>query len=58
MKRSVKLSKVQKHLAKTAQGFDYITLHVWDFPGSAEPFYRKMGMKNRYFCMEQSLEEL
>ena len=38
-----------------AQGFDYITLHVWDFPGSAEEFYRHLGMKNRYFCMEDKL---
>ena len=52
--------KLYRHVCAwaKAQGFDYITLHVWDFPGSAEPFYRKMGMKNRYFCMEQSLEEL
>ena len=37
---------------------DYITLHVWDFPGSAEAFYRRMGLKNRYICMEQSLEDI
>jgi ribosomal protein S18 acetylase RimI-like enzyme len=41
-----------------AQGYDYITLHVWDFPGSAEAFYRRMGLKNRYICMEQSLEDI
>ena len=41
-----------------AQGYDYITLHVWDFPGSAEAFYRCMGLKNRYICMEQSLEDI
>ena len=40
------------------QGFDYITLHVWDFPGSAEEFYRRMGLKNRYICMEQRLEDI
>ena len=41
-----------------AAGFDYITLHVWDFPGSAEEFYRHMGLKNRYICMEQNLEDI
>jgi len=48
-----------RHVCRWAkeQGFDYITLHVWDFPGSAEGFYRAMGMKNRYYCMEQRLEE-
>ena len=45
------------HWAK-AQGFDYITLHVWSFPGSAEGFYRSLGMKDRYICLEQKLEEL
>ena len=41
-----------------ARGFDYVTLRVWDFPGSAEDFYRNMGMKCRYLCMEQKLEDL
>ena len=40
------------------QGFDYITLHVWCFNESAEKFYRSLGMKNRYICMEQKLEEV
>ena len=40
------------------RGFDYITLRVWDFPGSAEGFYRNLGMKPRYLCMEQKLEEI
>ena len=41
-----------------AHHFDYITLHVWDFPGSAEGFYRRLGMQNRYICMEQKLEDI
>ena len=40
-----------------AQGFAYITLHVWSFNESAEKFYRSLGMENRYICMEQKLEE-
>ena len=40
------------------RGFDYITLRVWDFPGSAEDFYRNLGMKSRYLCMEQKLEDI
>ena len=41
-----------------ARGFGYVTLHVWDFPGSAEGFYRSLGMRDRYFCLEQPLEDL
>lgn len=40
-----------------AQGFQYITLHVWGFNESAERFYRNLGMENRYICMEQKLED-
>ncbi len=40
-----------------AQGFDYITLHVWGFNHSAQRFYRAMGMDDRYLCMEQKLED-
>lgn len=49
-----------RHVCRWAKeaGFDYITLHVWDFPGSAEGFYRSLGMKTRYFAMEQSLEDI
>ena len=52
--------KLYRHVCAwaKAQGFDYITLHVWDFPGSAENFYRNLGMKSRYLCMEQKLEDL
>lgn len=53
-------SSLYRHVTAWAkeQGFDYITLHVWDFPGSAEEFYRNMGLRNRYICMEQPLEEI
>ncbi len=53
-------SRLYHHAAAWAkeQGFDYITLRVWDFPGSAEGFYRNLGMKSRYLCMEQKLEDL
>lgn len=53
-------SALYRHVTAWAkeQGFDYITLHVWDFPGSAEEFYRNMGLRNRYICMEQPLEEI
>ena len=53
-------SRLYRHVTAWAkeQGFDYITLHVWDFPGSAQEFYRNMGMKNRYICMEQKLEDI
>lgn len=49
-----------RHVCRWAKeaGFHYITLHVWDFPGSAEGFYRSLGMKPRYFAMEQSLEDI
>ena len=40
-----------------AEGFAYITLHVWSFNENAEKFYRAMGMENRYICMEQTLED-
>lgn len=52
--------QLYRHVCRWAKdrGFDYITLHVWDFPGSAEGFYRALGMKNRYYCMEQSLEDI
>ena len=53
-------STLYRHVCAWAkeQGFDYITLHVWDFPGSAENFYRRMGLSNRYICMEQKLEDV
>ena len=37
------------------EGFDHITLHVWNFPGSAVEFYRSLGMGERYYCMEEKL---
>ena len=40
-----------------AQGFDYITLHVWGFNEGAETFYRHLGLTNRYICLEQKLED-
>ena len=53
-------SRLYHYVAAWAKerGFDYITLRVWDFPGSAEGFYRNLGMKSRYLCMEQKLEDL
>ena len=53
-------AELYRHVQRWAkeQGFDYITLHVWDFHGSAEEFYRRMGMRNRYICMEQKLEDI
>ena len=37
------------------EGYDHITLHVWNFPGSAVEFYRSLGMGERYYCMEEKL---
>jgi ribosomal protein S18 acetylase RimI-like enzyme len=37
------------------RGFYNVTLHVWGGNGAAERFYRKMGMRDQYICMEQVL---
>lgn len=52
-------SALYAHVTEYARhrGCHYITLHVWGFNESAEAFYRKLGMKNRYICMEMPLEE-
>ena len=37
------------------KGYYNITLHVWGGNSAAEHFYRKMGMRDQYICMEQVL---
>ena len=38
-------------------GFQFITLNVWEGNDSAMRFYEKMGMKPRKVCMELPLED-